>query len=102
MGSRAQRIPSWPGVIDSNKAVYICADQLVTDSLFACGGAADHTFRFADNPRVDRQTHLKRLVLVEDLQREAQLQLFTAAISLQSILVSTPFPRESVLLLQLS
>src|SRR3954471_13925532 len=29
------------------KAVYICADQPVT-SLFACGKAADHTFRVAD------------------------------------------------------
>jgi hypothetical protein len=27
--NRAQRIPSWPRVINPNKAVYICADQLV-------------------------------------------------------------------------
>src|SRR5713101_1478835 len=50
MGKRAQRIPSWPGVIHSRKAVYICADQLVTSSHFACGEAADHTFRLADHP----------------------------------------------------
>src|SRR5260370_41229503 len=53
MGKRVQRIPSWPGVkrFTPTKAVYICADQLVTSSHFACGEAADHTFRFADNPR---------------------------------------------------
>src|SRR5260370_24385101 len=46
-GKRAERIPSWPGVIHSNKAVYICEDQPVTSPLCACGGAADHTFRVA-------------------------------------------------------
>src|SRR6266403_4742083 len=56
MGKRVQRIPSWPGVkrFTPTKAVYICADQLVTSSHFACGEAADHTFRLSRNPsRID-------------------------------------------------
>src|SRR5260370_12626223 len=56
MGKRVQRIPSWPGVkrFTPTKAVYICADQLVTSSHFACGEAADHTFRLRRTPsRID-------------------------------------------------
>jgi hypothetical protein len=52
-GKRAQRIPSWPGVLSPTKAVYICADQPV-NSLFACGRAADHTFRVARDPGATR------------------------------------------------
>jgi len=46
MGKRAQGIPSWPGVINSTKAVYICADQPVI-LTFCYDEAADHTFRVA-------------------------------------------------------
>src|SRR5260370_18827308 len=56
MGKRVQRIPSWPGVkrFTPTKAVYICADQLVTSSHFACEEAADHTFRLRRTPsRID-------------------------------------------------
>src|SRR5260370_22558581 len=58
MGKRVQRIPSWPGVkrFTPTKAVYICADQLVTSSHFACGEAADHTFRFAGQSGVIRRS----------------------------------------------
>src|SRR5260370_29133726 len=74
MGKRVQRIPSWPGVkrFTPTKAVYICADQLVTSSHFACGEAADHTFRFANysgvGKRHQRTWPWQRLSLVTDAE----------------------------------
>ena len=44
--NRAKRIPSWPGVVThSNKAAYIRADLTCQSQIFACGEAADHTYR---------------------------------------------------------
>src|SRR6266446_4831719 len=45
MGKRAQRIPSWPGVIHSNKGRIHLRRPTCDIPHFACGEAADHTFR---------------------------------------------------------
>src|SRR5260370_30655921 len=88
MGKRVQRIPSWPGVkrFTPTKAVYICADQLVTSSHSACGEAADHTFRFAD--------HLG--AIPGRLESKCQIQPLLWFASRDLALASTTFVRGSL------